>query len=113
MEHAARGPARVARVRCTPGDVPLEPWMRIVSSLTEASPPEPSPERSRFARFAEILDVIGAAGIAAVQMHIGVVQRATIARVLIIIEQKFNGFLPAHGHSPSLASHRKSRSCDG
>jgi AAA ATPase-like protein len=61
IEHAARGPARVARVRCTPGDLPLGPWMRIVSSLANTCPPESFPERSRFARFAEILDVLGAA----------------------------------------------------
>jgi hypothetical protein len=29
-------------------------------------------------------------------MHVGVWQRAAIARVLIIVKQKLNGFLPAH-----------------
>ena len=55
VEHGGRTPVRLARVRCTPGDAPLAPWTRVVASLA-GSLAVPPPERSRFARFVEILN---------------------------------------------------------
>src|SRR5262249_29895715 len=60
VKHAARAAALVARAPCTPADVPLAPWIRILSGLTHGIQPGARP-CSRFERFAEILDALGAA----------------------------------------------------
>ena len=58
-EHVAHGPARLARVRCVPADVPLAPWTNVVHALAGGTrtPPRPC---SRFERIAEIIEALGA-----------------------------------------------------
>jgi hypothetical protein len=60
IDHAARGAALVARDRCMPADVPLAPWTRLLSSFTHGNLPAARP-CSRFERFAEVLEALGAA----------------------------------------------------